>query len=154
MGYLGGMDRFLGGSRGTVPGRYRHLSPVSHVDPGDPTTFLAYGGADRIVPPGQSELLGEQLREAGVPHRLVELPWANHTFDFLWDGWGSQITRYSLEVFLEGNLKTPAEEAKAPSSFEHRINGQRHEGDHSGKTRTSENSVNTKFAQLSFHALR
>jgi acetyl esterase/lipase len=25
MGYLGGMDRFLGGSRGTVPGRYRHL---------------------------------------------------------------------------------------------------------------------------------
>ena len=121
MGYLGGMDRFLGGSPGTVPGRYRHLSPVSHVDPGDPTTFLAYGGADRIVPPGQSELLGEQLREAGVPHRLVELPWANHTFDFLWDGWGSQITRYSLEVFLESNLKTPAEEAKAPGSFEHRF---------------------------------
>jgi acetyl esterase/lipase len=35
MGYLGGMDRFLGGSRGTVPARYRHLSPVSHVDPAD-----------------------------------------------------------------------------------------------------------------------
>jgi hypothetical protein len=32
MGHLGGMDHFLGGSRGTVPGRYRHLSPVSHVD--------------------------------------------------------------------------------------------------------------------------
>jgi acetyl esterase/lipase len=108
MGYLGDMDRFLGGSRGTVPGRYRHLSPVSHVDPGDPPTFLAYGGADRIVPPGQSELLGKQLREAGVPHRLVELTWANHTFDFLWGGWGSQITRYSLEVFLESNLNAPA----------------------------------------------
>ncbi len=127
MGYLGGMDRFLGGSPGTVPGRYRHLSPVSHVDPGDPPTFLAYGGADRIVPPGQSQLLGERLLEAGVPHRLVELPWANHTFDFLWGGWGSQITRYSLEVFLESNLKIPAEEAKTPGSFEHRFNGQRHE---------------------------
>jgi acetyl esterase len=131
MGYLGGMDRFLGGSRGTVPGRYRHLSPVSHVDPGDPPTFLAYGGADRIVPPGQSQLLGERLLEAGVPHRLVELPWANHTFDFLWGGWGSQITRYSLEVFLESNLKTPAQEAKARGPFGRQVNGQRPEGSHS-----------------------
>ena len=60
-----------------------------------------------------------------MPHRLIELPWANHTFDFLWGGWGSQITRYSLEVFLESNLKTPAEEAKTPGSFEHRFNAQR-----------------------------
>ncbi len=137
IGYLPGMDRFLGGSPGAVPGRYRHLSPVSHVDPDDPPTFLAYGGADRIVPPGQSELLGEQLQEAGVPHRLVELPWANHTFDFLWGGWSSQITRYSLKVFLESNLKTPAEEAKTPGPFEHRFNGQRHEGGHSETTLTS-----------------
>jgi len=43
MGYLGGMDRFLGGSMGAVSGRYHHLSPVSRVDPGDPSTFLAYG---------------------------------------------------------------------------------------------------------------
>jgi acetyl esterase len=136
MGYLDGMDRFVGGSPGTVPERYRHLSPVSHVDPDDPPTFLAYGGADRIVPPGQSQLLGERLREAGVPHRLVELPWANHTFDFLWGGWSSQITSYSLEVFLESNLKIPAEEAKTPGSFEHQLNGQRHEGGHSEKTRT------------------
>jgi acetyl esterase len=153
MGYLGGMDRFLGGSRGTVPGRYRHLSPVSHVDPADPPTFLAYGGADRIVPPGQSQLLGERLREAGVPHRLVELPWANHTFDFLWGGWGSQITRYSLEVFLESNLKPPVEEAKTPGSFEHRYNAQRQEGGHSEKTPTSENSVYAKFAEFPFQAL-
>ena len=88
MGYLGGMDGFVGGSLGTVPERYRHLSPVSRVDPGDPPTFLAHGGDDRTVPPGQSELRGVRLREAGVTHRLVELPWANHTFDFLWGGLG------------------------------------------------------------------
>src|SRR5919112_1448655 len=68
MGYLGGMNGFVGGSRGTVPGRYRDLSPVSHVDPGDPPTFLAYGGDDQTVPPGQSELLGERLEKAGVAH--------------------------------------------------------------------------------------
>jgi acetyl esterase/lipase len=104
MGYLGGMNGFVGGSRGTVPGRYRDLSPVSHVDPGDPPTFLAYGGDDQTVPPGQSELLGERLEKAGVAHRLLELPWANHTFDFLWGGWGSQITRSALEEFLGNNL--------------------------------------------------
>jgi acetyl esterase/lipase len=103
-GYLPGMDRFLGGSPDAVPGRYRNLSPVLHVDPGDPPTFLAYGGDDRIVPPGQSRLLGKRLRDAGMPHRLVELPWANHTFDFLWGGWGSQITRSTLKEFLECHL--------------------------------------------------
>ena len=99
MGYLGGMDRFLGGTQGVFPERYRLFSLVARLDPGDPPTFLAHGGEDRIVPPGQSELLAGQLRGADVPHLLVELPWANHTFDFLWGGWGSQITRSALEVF-------------------------------------------------------
>ena len=105
MGYLPGLDEFVGGSLDTVPDRYRNLSPVSHVDPGDPPTFLAFGGNDQIVPPGQSELLGGRLREAGVAHRLVELPWSNHTFDFLWGGWGSQITRSSLDDFLQNHLR-------------------------------------------------
>jgi acetyl esterase/lipase len=104
LGYLPGMDAFVGGPLGTVPGRYRNLSPVSHVDPDDPPTFLAHGGGDRIVPPGQSRLLGERLRKAGVTHRVVQLPWANHTFDFLWGGWSSQITRSTLKGFLDDHL--------------------------------------------------
>jgi acetyl esterase len=107
LGYLGGMDRFLGGTQGTVPERYRLLSPLSRVDPHDPPTFLAHGGDDQIVPPGQSQVLAERLREASVPHQLLELPWANHTFDFFWGGWGSQITRSTLQEFLEGHLDTP-----------------------------------------------
>jgi len=114
-GYLGGMDRFLGGTPGAAPGRYRLLSPISRVDPADPPTFLAHGGDDEIVPPGESELLAGRLREAGVPHRLVELPWANHTFDFSWGGWGSQITRSSLEEFLESRLEAPEGARTDPS---------------------------------------
>jgi acetyl esterase len=106
-GYLGGMDRFLGGTPKVVPERYRLLSPVSHVDPRDPPTFLVHGGDDQIVPPGQSGLLADRLRGAGVPHHLVGLPWANHTFDFRWGGWGSQITRPTLREFLEDHLATP-----------------------------------------------
>jgi acetyl esterase/lipase len=110
------MDRFVGGTRKTVPERYRLLSPVSRVDPRDPPTFLVHGGDDQIVPPGQSELLADRLREASVPYRLVELPWANHTFDFLWGGWGSQITRSTLQEFLEVNLENPGGGRHDPSA--------------------------------------
>ncbi|MDQ3377585.1 MAG: alpha/beta hydrolase [Actinomycetota bacterium] len=115
LGYLGGIDHFLGGSREALPGRYRLSSPVARVDPGDPPTFLVHGGNDEIVPPGESELLAGRLGEAGVPHRLVGLPWANHTFDFFWGGWGSQITRSSLERFLKSSLETPAEAGDEPA---------------------------------------
>ena len=58
-------------------------------------TFLVHEGADRLVPLEQSELLAGQLREAGVPSHLVELPWAKHSFDhafgFSWSGWGSRL---------------------------------------------------------------
>jgi acetyl esterase/lipase len=108
------MERFLRGTPGTVPGRYRLLSPTSRVDPADPPTFLVHGGDDEIVPPGESELLAGRLREAGVPYHLVELPWANHTFDFSWGGWGSQITRSSLEEFLENRLGTPKDARTGP----------------------------------------
>ena len=115
-GYLAGMDRFLGGTRRALPGRYRLSSPVARVDPGDPPTLLVHGGDDEIVPPGESELLTGRLREAGVAHRLVRLPWANHTFDFFWGSWGAQITRSSLEEFLESRLETPAEAGDVPAS--------------------------------------
>jgi acetyl esterase len=108
LGYLGGMDGFVGGTHYTVPERYRLLSPVSRVDPCDPPTFLVHGGADQIVPSKQSELLAERLREAGVPHRFVELPWANHTFDFFWGGWSSQITHSTLHEYLEVYLESPS----------------------------------------------
>ena len=61
-----------------------------------------------------------------MPYRLVKLPWANHTFDFLWGGWGSQITRSSLEAFLESHLQSP-EEAARISPFERQTKGQRRE---------------------------
>jgi hypothetical protein len=49
-----------------------------------------------------------------VPHRLVELPWANHTFDFRWGGWGSQIARSTLRDFLEDHLKNPKKTREDP----------------------------------------
>lgn len=85
-------------------GERRLASPVSHVDPGDPPTFLAHGGQDQISPSEQSVLLADRLEEAGVPHRLVELPWARHGFDGAWGSWDAQIVRHELGEFLEQRL--------------------------------------------------
>jgi acetyl esterase len=95
---------FTGATPATNPDRYRLVSPISHVDSSDPPTFLVQGGRDSITPPGQSPLLARRLEEAGVEHRLLELPWAEHGFDIAWGGWGSQITRPELERFLEQHL--------------------------------------------------
>lgn len=82
----------------------RLASPVFHVDPGDPPTFLAHGGQDQISPSRQSVLLANRLEAEGVPHRLVVLPWANHGFDVAWGSWDAQIARHELGELLEQQL--------------------------------------------------
>ena len=95
---------FTGATPATNPDRYWPVSPISHVDSSDPPTFLVQGGRDSFTPPEQSPLLARRLEEAGVEHRLLELPYAQHGFDLSWGGWGSQITRPELERFLEQHL--------------------------------------------------
>jgi acetyl esterase/lipase len=92
-----------GGTPESEPER-RLGSPTTHVDPGDPPTFLTHGGEDQWSPPEQSELLENRLEESGVAHRLLELPWARHAFDSAWGSWGQQIVGHELGEFLEKEL--------------------------------------------------
>ncbi|WP_448811940.1 alpha/beta hydrolase fold domain-containing protein [Agromyces bauzanensis] len=79
-------------------------SPTSHVDPGDPPTFLAHGSHDQFSAPQQSVLLADRLEEEVVSHRLLEVPGARHAFDSAWGGWNQQIVAHELGEFLEDNL--------------------------------------------------
>lgn len=45
-------------------------SPLAHVAPGYPPTFLLHGTADRVVPPSASLVMYEALVAAGVPVEL------------------------------------------------------------------------------------
>jgi acetyl esterase/lipase len=102
---LSSVDDSTGGSpESALDGDLRLTSPTSHVDRGDPPTFLAHGSEDQWVPPEQSEVLADRLEQAGVPHRLIDVPGANHGFDVVWGGWGTQVVRDELEAFLEGGL--------------------------------------------------
>ena len=87
--------------------RYRHdhhHQQCRFVRGGFPHQMLRLPARSSFTPPEQSPLLARRLEEAGVEHRLLELPYAQHGFDLSWGGWGSQITRPELERFLEQHL--------------------------------------------------
>jgi dipeptidyl aminopeptidase/acylaminoacyl peptidase len=56
----------------------RQISPVYHVSPDDPPTFIMHGDADVVVPLQQSQIIMEKLREAKVPCELVVKPGGAH----------------------------------------------------------------------------
>jgi acetyl esterase/lipase len=64
-------------------GVLREVSPVTHVDAGDPPTLLIHGDADKAVPLRQSRLLLDSLNRSNVPARLVVREGKGHA----WPGW-------------------------------------------------------------------
>jgi acetyl esterase/lipase len=88
--------------------RYALLSPLTHVGPRAPPTLLLHGGADSLVPLRASRALAARLEEAGVPHQLFTLPYAEHAFD-VWDGgFGRQLARALVERFLQRHVPAGA----------------------------------------------
>lgn len=94
------LRRFLDGTPQTVGETYRRASPVTHVGRSTPPTLLFHGGHDQYVRVQQTTRLAERLRATGVPHKAVILPYAQHGFDFVFDGWGGQIAQETIARFL------------------------------------------------------
>ena len=55
-------------------------SPINHVSPDFPPTFLLHGAADRLVPPASTALMFEALSEAEVPVEMHVYPGLGHAF--------------------------------------------------------------------------
>ena len=55
--------------------RYRRTSPIGHVDPSDPPTFLGHAVGDLVVPYDQATVMRDALHAAGVPHELEDPIW-------------------------------------------------------------------------------
>jgi acetyl esterase/lipase len=104
----GTLRRFLGGDPDTVPDAFRTASPTTHVGAQTPPTLLFHGGHDQLVRDTNTELLAKALAEAGVAHQAIYLPYAQHGFDYNFNGWGSQIARPLMVEFLERWLSHPA----------------------------------------------
>jgi acetyl esterase/lipase len=96
------MRQYLGGPPDTSERQalYASASAQLMAGPSAPPTLLLHGRPDTLVWYRHSERMAARLREAGVPHYHLELPWATHGFDFNPDGPGGQLADYAIDSFL------------------------------------------------------
>jgi acetyl esterase/lipase len=98
------LENYLGGSPTSAPQVYVSASPIEHVNAQSPPTLFLHGGHDQLV---LSENVGRiipKLEGAGVPFTYIYLPWANHGFDYNFNGWSSQIAQAEIGKFLDSHL--------------------------------------------------
>jgi acetyl esterase/lipase len=97
------VPQFLGTTLQKNPRRYAQASPVTHVDPGDPPTFLYHGSWDGLVPVDHATDMNAALRRAGVPSELYIVNGLGHVPLFVFNR--SSITA-GID-FLDRVLRAP-----------------------------------------------
>ncbi len=96
---------FTGGSPATAAEVISLASATSHVNSQTPPTLLFHGGHDQLVRDEHMKLLAEKLSQHNISHRALLIPYAQHAFDYNFDGWGSQLSRRVILDFLRLHLK-------------------------------------------------
>lgn len=105
------LTAFLGGSPDQFPDLYRQASPYNQVRPADtppgplPPTLLIYGGKDHIVRSAYGQALRDRLQATNNPVAFIEIPWADHAFDAVFNGPSNQMALYYTERFLAWALR-------------------------------------------------
>lgn len=97
---------FLGGTPDEVPDLYQQASPISYVKPALPPSLLVYASRDHLVQAKFGRQLYEQLRADGNRAVWLEIPWAEHAFDEVFNGVSNQLALYYTERFLAWALKS------------------------------------------------
>ncbi len=80
------LSAFLGGSPKELPEQYRLASPTSYVTRSLPPTLLVHGSRDHIVKVNFAQDMHKHLQTVGNISVLLEIPWAEHSFDSLFNG--------------------------------------------------------------------
>lgn len=92
--------KFIGGTPDEKPREYAEASPVTYATRPQPPTLLVQGVRDNIVEPRYARTLRDRLAAAGTNVALLEIPWAGHGFDAVFNGPSSQLALYHVERFL------------------------------------------------------
>jgi acetyl esterase/lipase len=106
------LAKFIGGSpheSEEMSDRFTLSSPVKVVSAETPPTLMIHGGQDQLVRPENMTRLADRLNDANVAHNTIYIPYAQHGFDYNFNGWGSQIARPNILAFL---IKNTREETK------------------------------------------
>ncbi|MCA1623993.1 MAG: alpha/beta hydrolase [Acidobacteria bacterium] len=102
------LAKFLGGSpheSNEIRERFTLASPVARVSAKTPPTLLIHGGQDQLVRPENMVRLADRLNKANVTHKTIYVRYAQHGFDYNFNGWGAQIIKFAILTFLLENTK-------------------------------------------------
>jgi acetyl esterase/lipase len=96
---------YFGGTPEEFPALYYQASPINAVKPGLPPTLLIYGSRDHIVESKYGRGLAKSLTAQGNQAVFIEIPWADHAFDSVFQGVSNQFALYYTERFLTWALQ-------------------------------------------------
>ncbi|ABA21077.1 Esterase/lipase/thioesterase [Trichormus variabilis ATCC 29413] len=99
------LEAFLGGTPDQVPEQYTKASPINYVNRPLPPTLLIHGGRDHIIQIIFPRTLFQSLQNSGNKAILLEIPWAEHAFDYIFNGASNQLALYHTERFLAWALQ-------------------------------------------------
>ncbi len=94
------LNSFLGGGPRDDPEAYRTSSPIEFIGYATVPTLLIHGSRDELVSVRQSARLDSALSVSRRPHLFIEMPWATHGCDYVFNGPCGQISTYAIERFL------------------------------------------------------
>jgi acetyl esterase/lipase len=93
-------EMFIGGALAERTNEYQAASPITYAKQALPPTLLVYGARDHIVEAKYGARLHDALAAAGTRTAYLEIPWAEHAFDAVFNGLSSQLAMYHVERFL------------------------------------------------------
>ncbi|WP_448269017.1 alpha/beta hydrolase [Nostoc sp. DSM 114159] len=93
------LKAFLGGSLEELPNRYQIASPINYLTHPLPPTLLIYGSRDHLVQARFGRQMYERLHDSNTAV-FLEIPWAEHAFDAVFNGVSNQLALYYTERFL------------------------------------------------------
>jgi len=95
---------FLGGPPDERPREYADASPITRAGLPHPPVLIITGNRDHVVDPRFGPMLHRKLLESGTSV-FLNLPWADHGFDFVAFGPSNQIALYYIQRFFARTLK-------------------------------------------------
>ena len=108
-----------GGTPQTLPDVYSQASPLAHATQSSPPTLLLHGGQDQVVRQENMWFLLQALQGADAHppkteigparYRALFIPYAQHGFDYNFNGWGAQVTQQVILDFLNTQMKSKSE---------------------------------------------
>ena len=105
-------DTLFGGTLDQMRDRYRGASPIEFATRPLPATLLVNAGRDHIVEPRYGRRMYERLMKTGTKAVYLEIPWADHAFDEVFNGPSNQLALYNTERFLAWALDSGNDSAR------------------------------------------